>query len=343
MPRPGAGQDYRPEIDSLRAYAAILVALSHWYPRFARFHNWGMDGVYVFFVISGFVITRGLLRVDVSRGVGRSLKSFYARRALRIWPAYYCSMAMICVLFPRDVSMRTMAWHAVFCSNILMSIKRAFVFPVHYWSISVEEQFYLLWPLAVFFTSRRSFERLCVALLFLAPASRVLLDHATGGNFQLAYYSLVSNADCLAAGAAYALYEQRIASAGKGARRAFTLLPSAGAVLFLAVLAAHGPLDSLEGTAVAMIALGLIELGHTWEPLKGVLMNGATRGLGRISYGFYLYQFILGSYPWADRAEKAVPPGPFVLLCFALTLAASLVSWYALEKPFLRWKNRLTL
>ena len=118
--RVGALPAYRPELDSLRAYAVILVLLSHWLPPwFVAAYNWGVAGVHLFFAISGYVITRILL-VELDRDIHwrAVVRKFYLRRVLRIWPIYYLTCAIAFFVWPR-IDSQYAAWHVLFGSNLL--------------------------------------------------------------------------------------------------------------------------------------------------------------------------------------------------------------------------------
>lgn len=163
-------ETYRAELDTLRAVAVVLVLASHWIPGFAANIHWGVVGVYLFFVISGYVITRGLLRERDGPSGRIDFLRFYARRTLRIWPIYFLALAAMYWLWP-GLREGSVIWHVTFLSNVLFSFQDAPKFPIHLWSLSVEEQFYLLWP-ALMAWQRRHLEKICVALIVLGVLSR---------------------------------------------------------------------------------------------------------------------------------------------------------------------------
>ena len=148
---------YLPGLNGLRALAAISVLVSHIFQN--TFGNWGLkylrlplftDGVTLFFVISGFLITY-LLMQELSKTKTIDIPKFYVRRILRIWPIYYLYIfVVIGVLFwvgnESDILNYTLLYYVFFAANIPFLSAAGIALIVHYWSIGVEEQFYLFWP-----------------------------------------------------------------------------------------------------------------------------------------------------------------------------------------------------
>lgn len=129
-----------------------------------------------FFVLSGFLITRILLQSKES-GASRGLvlRDFYARRVLRIFPAYFCTLAVLWVLEVGDID-RTIGWHALYLSNVYLCVhKKLGSLWAHFWTLSVEEQFYLLWPLVVVAASRKMLARIAVGAIVFAPLFRAAM------------------------------------------------------------------------------------------------------------------------------------------------------------------------
>ena len=339
---------YRPELDSFRAYAVLLVLLSHWVPdtRFVAAFNWGVAGVYVFFVISGFVITRILLAAtDGDTRWHHAAGKFYLRRILRIWPIYYLTCIVAFFIWPRIDSGHA-AWHFLFASNVLDGALGRLSHPVHFWSLSVEQQFYLAWPFLVFLLARRQLALVCMAGMVIAPACRYLfLVHY--GNLPLMLTSTPSNLDVLAAGALLALAEEHKHQlvTPRVIDRACDVAGIVGAILLFWIiqerLAGRPQFGFIGGaTAFALISLWLVRRARDFEVLRRILHNPATIFVGTISYGIYIYHLFVG------MALAAVVPGlngsyAFVLVATVLTLLVATVSWYFIEKPILKAKVRL--
>ena len=172
-------KSYIPEFDGLRALAAIAVVLGHsalelsWI-REARLH---VIAVRLFFVLSGFLITSILLgmkgRVEERHSnVGSELKTFYIRRALRIFPPYFAFLFFFLAIgnvFVRN----TFLWHAAYLSNVYAAFVRPLESPVaHFWTLAVEEQFYLVWPLLLLCVPRRWLSRVLLAAVAFAVGYR---------------------------------------------------------------------------------------------------------------------------------------------------------------------------
>lgn len=325
---------YRPEIDTLRALAVIAVMLSHWAPGFARPLNWGLAGVFVFFVISGYVITRGLLKEKAAGDI--NISAFYWRRAVRIWPIYYLLIAFIYFVWPGFTN-GGLPWHMLFMSNTLFAVKGEFLFPIHFWSLSVEEQFYLFWPLLMLLPVRHLM-KVCIVMLIVSPLSRWYFA-AELHNFPASYFALNSNLDCLAAGALLAIFE-----------RAKLSVPNcvgvAGAVLLAALTFAgfagiHAPGDWPMATAFAAVAAWLISWLDRTPRVATMVCNPATRYIGRISYGIYIYHLLVGDYVLHTSVGKQ-SPWLFVIISMAVTIALASLSWHLIESPLLKRRRATT-
>src|SRR5215469_16350920 len=171
-----------PQLDALRGLAVIAVLIHNTgrdlYTGFLTRNGW--MGVDLFFVLSGFLITGILLDTKNSDGYFRN---FYARRCLRIWPLYYCTLFFMFVVVPlvrpseahQIFEPRSMPWwsYFVYLQNFLVpSITRATGLLGVTWSLAVEEQFYLVWPLVVRFLTETQLRRLSITLICCSPVLR---------------------------------------------------------------------------------------------------------------------------------------------------------------------------
>ena len=182
-----------PTLDGLRGIAIGLVLLYHfdfaYQLEFGRESSWVIDGIVtgiaragwagvdMFFVLSGFLITGILIK---SKGAARRFfGNFYARRALRIFPAYYAFLLLLLLLLPvfdepgpRGIVLDHLVWYGTYLTNIFEAVRPNLrgdvLFVGHIWSLAVEEQFYLLWPAFVFLFSRRTLMWLCVVGIAVA-------------------------------------------------------------------------------------------------------------------------------------------------------------------------------
>ncbi len=334
-------------LDGIRAIAAFMVVFYH----FGIPNVSGSFGVLMFFVLSGFLITWLLLRENDERGAV-SLRKFYIRRSLRIFPAFYCYAAVLMsvVLFRHTRWVPAQALSALlYYSNYYQVLNgdpnTGFS---HTWSLAIEEQFYLLWPM-VFLTLRGNYRRMSY---FLAGAIGVIWVYREVliWVFQVdqgyIYEAFDTRADhlligCLLAVALRAKLAPRFWNWITG--RPWTAAVTAGLLaLSNFVEATHGPLyrDSASFIVSPVLAAiwipQLIALRHS--ALWRWMAWGWIRFLGRISYSVYLYQQL-----FVDVPKKLLPHSPVVLQLAAtvlLIVAIASASHYLVERPFLRMKRR---
>lgn len=349
---------YRPELDWLRFFAFLAVFLHHSLPGDAQFYvSRGLDeslsawiaaavgagafGVDLFLGLSAYLITDLLLR-ERERTGAVSVKRFYIRRALRIWPLYYAFLAF--ALFPArfivphwNLGLRHTALFAVFVGNwdvALHGYPGSIADPL--WSVSIEEQFYLLWPLVVAL-GRRRLATISILLLTLATATRLCLALA-GAAHPAVWTNTLARVDPIAMGALLALARPSLAS-WSSLKRFFTAAMSC--VLFVIAswldgLAGFRALVTYPLVAIACLLLLLSFLDSRLLPAR---ISRAVAYLGQISYG--LYVFHLFAIVLARSAHWEVMPT--LLLAFAITLVLAAGSYHLLEHPFLRLKERFTV
>ena len=162
------------QLDALRAIAVTMVLYSHFLaPNGSSF--WGHIGVRLFFVLSGFLITRLLLeaRAAAEFEAGPALRSFYIRRALRIFPPYFAVLGFVW-LTDLEQSSGSLVWHALYLSNFWYALRNEWTpwLLCHFWSLSIEEQFYIAWPLVVLLAPRRRVEAITIGVIVLSLAYR---------------------------------------------------------------------------------------------------------------------------------------------------------------------------
>jgi peptidoglycan/LPS O-acetylase OafA/YrhL len=350
------GRNHMPQLDGLRAFAFLMVASSHWIPDIYQFGIPLGTGVQLFFVLSGFLITGILLRnrpEESGEPTGTVLRAFYVRRSLRIFPLYYLVLT-VCLLLNVSPIRETWPWHAAYLSNFYFAFHphgTQIAEPyLHLWSLSVEEQFYLLWPLIALTTPRR---RLHV-VIWSGIVGALLFRIGAGlywGNPATTRYLTPSNFDALGIGAllAYANHYRGL----QGLRRAKVIC----AVIGMVGLAVSVPASAWAGSQL------MHWIGHTFLIIfYGAVVAQAAEGfrgaagsllaakpamyLGKISYGLYVYHYF-APLAWAallaslqvDSAKWQTWPYN-VLPYFALTLIAAMISWHGYETWFLRLKHR---
>jgi len=362
-------------IDGLRAMAILLVLLYHLTPEHESSHGWrtllfkiadmGWTGVDLFFVISGFLITSKLL---VARGDAHPFRDFYLRRTLRIFPLYYATVLMVLVVIPAMTAVPFASarqqlpywfYYANFYSDPLPT---EHVAPLgHFWSLSIEEQFYLVWPLVILRAPRPVAVAVCCALVVLPMPLRYWL--ATNGFDWTASYSWTpSRTEGLAIGAFLAIAAERGLDRAAAVRTSLAALALSVPPLGFAAWRDRGQLviktlvtpEAIFARTVlpaaAAIAFGaLLVLALQWRFLGNALSVRPLRLIARYSYGLYVFHVLLLPLTrWVTARFFAADLAPNVkaLLFFAvgstLSLAAAIASYHLFEARFLRLKARVT-
>ena len=327
---------FKPELDVLRFVAFLAVFLHH-----AAAMTAGAFGVDLFFLLSAYLITTLLLREHRERG-RIAVGSFYARRALRIWPLYYAFLALTVWIVPLVVTKDLLrpayiAGFSLFAGNWICASRGypgSVAAPL--WSVSIEEQFYLAWPFVLSWAGPGLLVPIAGGLLALACAARVWLAAQNAGHTAV-WCNTFAHLDPIAAGAILAVWFQDAEPKIGGVERSALFL--AGLIAWV-VGARFGafegwgsvwtyPLMTLGSTAMLVSFLGALPAGRRWPGL-GALMH-----LGRVSYGLYVFHVLAIAVVSLGRF------GPFrVPASFALTVAMALISYQWLERPFLKLKER---
>ncbi len=333
--------NYRPDIDGLRAIAVLAVVFYHaGLPGFSG----GFVGVDVFFVISGFLIT-GIVWSEIEEK-NFSLQGFYVRRVKRIFPALFVvlaftSIAAVFLLIPRDLADygKSVNGAVFFYSNFhFLKLANYFDGPavekplLHTWSLSVEEQFYALWPLVLLLLSRTVGPRRIPQIIAALAVVSLILAEARLPDYQKdAFYLPWCRGWELLLGAALAVSSVSL----KGRRRLAAVLGAAGLVGIVLPVILYDTTTRFPGIAALLPCGGaalLIASGSVASPASRLLSLGFLRGVGLISYSLYLIHWPLFSFAHlylSEELSSAVSLG-IVLLSFLL----SYLSWRFIEKPF---------
>lgn len=366
---------FRGDIEGLRAVAVVLVVAYH---AGVGLVGGGFVGVDMFFVLSGFLIT-GLLVDELARTGTISLGEFYARRIRRLLPLSTLVLAATAVavfLLIPPIDRKGIAadlagaalWGANwrFAAESTQYMADADKSPVlHYWSLSVEEQFYLVWPLLLLLLAGRTalakrawsvlFRRMALAVSIVITASLVLSWQQSGTGSPFAYFGLHTRAWELGIGAALALVRPALRVLTRRAASALSLI-GLTAIVGSAVL--MGESTPFPGTAAIIPVLGtaMLVAGGARLPDQGVsraLSHPVPRFIGRVSYAWYLWHWpvlVLATSRFGKTSTGVVADGEtaashaswqVVLAAVVLSFGLAIASHYAVEQP-MRHAGRLT-
>jgi peptidoglycan/LPS O-acetylase OafA/YrhL len=369
---------FYPALDGLRAFAIGGVMLLHYLAAaptlptiFGRaLHEMaavGMYGVDLFFVLSGFLIT-GIL-FD-SRDSPSYFRTFYIRRVLRIFPLYYVALVAVGIVLPVIVpetfgwapgSKMSLGWFWTYLANWPLAMHGWQASPRtlgHFWTLAIEEQFYLVWPAVVWLTGRRRLFVVCVAMLVVASGLRAVLTYVWRP-LSLIEVATFTRMDGLLLGAIVAVWWSgpRTVARWRGWPW-WTLAVSLSALVPLAVW--RGGL-ALGDNAVLIVGLPLIVafcaallaltlLSERESRLVRGLSSRPLRFVGKRSYALYVLHYpILAGLNAVGLTVSGLMPRLHSLLLSELTIllvnsaaamGAATVSWRLLEGPFLRLKSR---
>jgi peptidoglycan/LPS O-acetylase OafA/YrhL len=348
----GKTREKIPQLDALRGIAILLViahnatlhygTTSYLHPLFDR----GWMGVDLFFVLSGFLISGILLDTKESPNY---FKNFYARRILRIWPLYYCLLAFMFLVLPRvsasegvTIFAKSSPWWAypLFLQNFLLPLSTDAAGPLGVtWSLAIEEQFYLVWPIIVRFLSRRQVAILAVAGIAASPVLRYFLAAH--------HVHIYANFFCRLDGLMLGAFLAALVRSKDFVRERFVGVA-------LAVLIVAAPLavvmdlrheEWIVFTFTSIAAGALVYLAMFWRQkwVQWPLTNRFLLFTGTISYGLFLLHKI--AFAGVDGLHVKYVQHPFVMLGVILigSYVLAITSWNVLEQPFLRLKRFFTL
>jgi peptidoglycan/LPS O-acetylase OafA/YrhL len=333
------------QLDAIRGVAIIVVILHNQSAQYPSLHlervfaN-GWMGVDLFFVLSGFLIT-GIL-VDTKQSEGY-FKNFYARRCLRIWPLYCSLIFFMFVVVPflrpseaNTVFEKSSPWWAypLFLQNFMIPNPTSATGPLAVtWSLAIEEQFYLVWPWVVRYSSYAQIRGIAIFIICLSPALRLYLSFR---DIDL-YTNVFCRLDGLMAGAFLALIVRADNfSPAKFTKPAWISLVIAAPLAFATeALNARWIVFSL--TAVASASFVYLALFSAQKSLQRALTNRFLVYTGTISYGLYL----LHKIPFDVARTFRLDRDPFLVVPILLVAcyATAALSWNLLEKPFLKLKR----
>jgi peptidoglycan/LPS O-acetylase OafA/YrhL/glycosyltransferase involved in cell wall biosynthesis len=375
---PCSERRHLPALDGLRGIAILLVMVYHfsggtdqaargldmW---FSRVCGVGWAGVDLFFVLSGFLITGILIE---ARGGEGGLKRFFVRRSLRIFPLYYAVLIALFVGLPLlgagtstglDMVSPHQGWLWTYSGNIAKFFDPSIAFQAgliqtkHFWSLAVEEQFYLLWPFCVMWLSGKALGRVCVGVACASLALRTGLQFVVG---DAVYTFTPCRLEGLMVGAYVAIAWRDAASVVHHRVLVRNVAVGCASVLGVTWLAvgldnAHWTMLTYGFTVVAVLSGALLVMvlkTAKTSTLHRVLCAEPLRFVGRLAYGLYVFHYLLmplfQSYFSPEVLVREVFghywPSRFASmgLSIAASIAVAWVSWHVLEKHFLALKDR---
>lgn len=348
------------QLDSLRAIAVMLVLCWHWLPidSFINTLDNGAIGVDIFFVLSGFLITGILLRERNDIGTIREkvlvFRNFYIRRALRIFPIYY--LLIFVILFTYQYAGATFS-QPEFLASISYTTNFYFFktqhwgdLTVHFWSLAVEEQFYLIWPFLILLVNRRFLLPLMLVFIGVGVTAQCLIQSPEFGHIPT---FTCFDAFGMGGALAWVLHYQK-----SWLRSVFTFsaIVSLICLAILIIQIGYGKIDFLPQRtlhaipAIFIISYILLNQQRRSFTFSFILNNKFLIWMGRISYGIYLYHVPVQwmQYVWKDQWDQLFVSGFFhqynlyfiFVINFILVLVVSWLSWKFIESPILQLKKK---
>jgi len=344
--------EYYRQLDGVRAVAALMVMFLHFFgavqptdPFFRlldKYASFGQTGVSIFFVLSGFLITRILMQ---TKGNARYFSDFYIRRALRIFPLYYLFLIIFYYIVPvlqhtplTPFSNQVYFW--VYLQNFAMTFDWKTYGPWHFWSLAVEEHFYFMWPLLVYFLSKKGIKIAVAAIMVIAFVCRLVMIKSG----HEAFYLTFNRMDELAIGALLAVWESEGKLAGKAKLFIISFFLVLIPTIVIWVKFTGNALDIIQVIKYNLLSTSCFCLVGYAIALKqdvGVNKLLSTRFFsfsGKISYGLYVY------HPLSFTLIVSMfPPGTSIPLlfvaCFGITYLIAFISYQFFESKFIAMKK----
>lgn len=337
------------ELDGVRGMAALLVMAFHFFqsglgnglPAFiTKIAVFGQTGVTLFFVLSGFLITRILFQ---SKQADNYFASFYMRRFLRIFPLYYLVLILFYFVIPsfdgtEQVPFPLQWPYWFYCQNLALTFKWPQNGPMHFWSLAVEEHFYLLWPLLVYYLSIKQIRIATYVIVAISFIVRVILIANGYGVF----FFTLTTVDALALGSLLAVKENTIGAAKREYHKYIFFISFFLTIIVWFFVGAKGWLwvQTIKLPLVAFVYYGFLgwviaEDGNIVT--RKILCGKPFLYTGKISYGLYVYHPFIFHY--LAKYFKTGNIALNILLSFSLSYMLASISYYLFERPILSFKK----
>ncbi len=345
---------YIKSLDGLRGIAVLLVLFYHWNGGdFGTINiELGTIGVYLFFVLSGFLISTILLQEDQLPS-SKKIKIFYLKRALRILPIYYLFIAIL-FLIDYDSVRNNLFYYLLHIQNFLFTLTEVNQHITHLWSLAVEEQFYLFWPLILLMIKPKYVDYIAYFIILFTPICNLIYFAFNDSYaFGLPFFAFE--------GFAWGYLASRLTTAERILPNKLNLLI---AVLLSVVYISFSSLTEmnlqfLERGIFSFLAFTMLMsvLNKEFKLLNNFLELRQLVFIGKISYGVYLYHRIIPELyfylhnlsvkydirlPIIDITPFPYLPSDYMFFVYLIiTLLVSIVSFYLIEKPLLNLKQRI--
>jgi peptidoglycan/LPS O-acetylase OafA/YrhL len=366
------GLRHIPELDGLRGIAILAVMGFHFagdtpviFGKLAAvywFFYYGGNGVDLFFVLSGFLITSILLH---TKDAPNYFRSFYARRILRIFPLYFLAVALFFYvelpLLEHHYGMRShlrseQIWYWTYLVNWHDTVGNIVGAMGHFWSLAIEEQFYLVWPLAIWLCSRKRIPALCVGAIVVSTALRLVFD-LRGAELEYLHRATFTRFDTLAVGGLLAWvaneprWSERVRASLQFVAPISVLLFAATEVAWFRMGRYPGYVTvsySLMAAMCACLVFYCVAHSSNVNFLSRVARSGFLRNVGKYSYSMYIFHLVAKREAMVPIVTTLSGYGlPLsvslvlgMILCGLLVYGFALLTWYGFENHFLKLKDR---
>ena len=345
---------YYKQLDGVRGIAALMIIFFHFFKTYlypnhnkafimaSKLSHFGQTGVTLFFVLSGFLITRILL---FSKNSDNYFKSFYIRRSLRIFPLFYLFLLLYYFIVPLIIHAPIVPFGKqwtfwFYLQNFAITFNWNQIGPNHLWSLAVEEHFYLFWPLLIYFLNPKQIKNAVLIIFLISLVCRLVLQYYNYGVF----YFTFTNIDALALGSLLSIDELSGFPKNSFYVKLFivTIIPTIVLWFFVGTNGnSYIQLIKLPLTAVIYYAfIGMVistGTSNKFSILLKVLKSKFLSYSGKVSYGLYIYHPFIFTLYFDNIHTKSVWIN--LLSCLALTFITASLSFYFFESPILRLKK----
>lgn len=356
LPQKSNQEGYMLQLDSLRGIAVFGVMCHHFLYTSSFFSYYGSAGVQLFFLLSGYLITGILLKCkDIvtsgKQNVHFIIQRFYIRRFLRLVPAYYLLLIITAIINIEPVR-KSLIWHLTYTSNFYFSIINNWDGPVsHFWTLSVEEQFYLIWPFFILLVPNKMLLTSMLMVAALGPISRFFCIEMELSKFWL-WTSIFTNLDSLAMGGvlAFCTYNKKQLKQFKIYLCNFGLRIGIPLYIFCLTNNYHHFLSDtwleiLNQTIQSFCFVWLVDrAAQGFRGITGTILElRLLTYLGKISYGIYLYHNFIPVLLAKFSAYILIYWGFNLSINFfhevIITVIIAILSWHLIEKPINNFKQ----